>query len=71
MRNKLSTDDQFAALTILEYLSGLFTGANKETFTRDDVLVIIDCVRSDPELFDPDVVIAHEIATPGDDTDGQ
>ncbi len=64
MPSQLTTDDQFAGLTILEYLSGLFTGAGTDTFTRDQVLVIIDCVRSDPELFDPEVVIAHEQTVP-------
>jgi hypothetical protein len=63
MRSELSPDDQYAALAILDYLTDLFTVSGNETFTRADVLVILDCVRSDEELFDPGVVIAQQQAT--------
>lgn len=59
----LTTDEQFQALNMLDYLSDLFTVAGKETFTREDVLVIINTVRSDPDFFDPAVVIAQQEAT--------
>lgn len=55
--------EQFQALNVLDYLSDLFTAAEKETFTRVDILVILDLVRADPEIFDPEVVIAQQIAT--------
>jgi hypothetical protein len=52
-----------AVLSMLDFLSGLFTEAGKETFTRDELLVILDCVRCDPGLLEPEAVIAFEIAT--------
>lgn len=55
--------EQFQALNVLDYLSDLFTCAGKETFTRVDVLIILDHVRADPEIFDPEVVIAQQIVT--------
>jgi len=64
----LSQDDQFAALNILEFLTGLFTASGKQQFSREEVLVILDDVRSMEDLFDPDIVIAHQQAgEPNDD----
>jgi len=60
MTSPLTPGEQFQALNILEYVSDLFTGSPKETFTREEILVILNCVRNDPEMFDPDVVIAQE-----------
>ncbi len=59
----MNSDEQFAALNVLDYLSDLFTAAGKDSFTRENILVVLNAVKSDPELFDPDVVIAHQIAT--------
>jgi len=56
-------DQQFCGLGILTYLSDLLTESPRESFSRDEVLVLLDCVRSDGDLFDPDVVIAYEKAT--------
>lgn len=55
--------EQFACLNILDYLSDLFTGAGKDQFTREDVLLVLNLVKNDPDLFDADVVTAQEIAT--------
>jgi hypothetical protein len=59
----MSHKEQFQALNLLDYLSDLFTAAGKETFTRASILIILDSVRSDPEVFDQDVVIAQQQAT--------
>lgn len=59
----LTQDEQFQALNMLDHLSDVFTAAGKETFSRAEVLIIIDNTRSNPEFFDPDVVIAQQIAT--------
>ena len=59
----LDNDQQFAALTVLEYLSDLFTTTPHESFSRDAVLSILNRVSNDPELIDPDVLIAYQIAT--------
>jgi hypothetical protein len=59
----MTPQEQFQALNILEYLSDLFTAAKKETFTRESILIVLDGVRSDPDLFDPDVVIAQQNVT--------
>lgn len=50
-------DDKAAgALAILDYLSDLFTGS-KLTFSREEVLMILNIVKNDPELFRPDDVV--------------
>lgn len=59
----MSPTEQFQALNILDVLSDLFSAASTRTFTCGDVLIVLDAVRSDPELFDPDVVVAQQIAT--------
>lgn len=59
----LAEQEQFQALNVLDYISDLFTAAGREEFSRADVLIILDAVRSDPEFFDPQVVIAQQMAT--------
>ena len=63
MNSPMAPQEQFQALNTLDYLSDLFTAAEKKTFTREEVLIVIDRVRSDSEMFDTDVVIAQQIAT--------
>ena len=63
MNSPMSPTEQFQVLNMLEYLSDLFTAAGKETFTRTEILVVLDRVRSDPDIFDPDVLIAQQVAT--------
>jgi hypothetical protein len=60
MPKPLTKEDQFGMLLALQYLSDLFTGAGKETFTRVEVLTILNDVKNDPELIDPDTVIAFD-----------
>lgn len=61
MNTQLTEQEQFQCLNVLDLLSDLFTA--KEQFTREDILIILDHVRSDPEMFDPGVVIAQQDAT--------
>jgi hypothetical protein len=53
-------DAAFGALAILDLLLGLFTDAGKETFTREEVLLILNWAKNDPEIFSPDLVAAYE-----------
>lgn len=34
----------------VEYIMDLFTGTPKESFSRDEILVILDLVRNDPVI---------------------
>ncbi len=63
MMEQLSPLDQFAALCTIDAISDLFTASTKEMFTRDEVLSVLNNFRSDPDFFDPDVVVAQQIAT--------
>ena len=58
----MSESEQFQALNTISYLEDLFTIATKETFSRDEILMLLNRVKTDPEIFDPQVVIAHQIA---------
>ena len=60
---RFSEEEQRLCLGLLDVLSGVFTTAAKETYTRAEVLVVLDLLRSDTDMFDPLVVIAHEIST--------
>ena len=62
-RSPMAPQEQFQALNTLDLLSDLFTAAQKNTFTRQDVLSVIDHVRKDPEIFDWEVLIAQQAAT--------
>ena len=55
--------DSHIALCILDYLESLFTVANRESFSRAEILVILNSVKNDPEIIDPLAVIAFEQST--------
>jgi len=59
----LSEAEQFQALNVLEYLSDLFTASHKQSFTKTEVLVILNLVRSDQSIFSPHVLIAQQEAS--------
>lgn len=59
----MTSQEQFQALNILDYLSDLFTVSRKESFTPTEILIILDSVRSDPEIFDPAVLITQQTQT--------
>jgi hypothetical protein len=58
----MTWQEQFQALNTLDYLSDLFTASTKASFTPTDILIILDKVRIDPEIFDPEVLIAQQTA---------
>jgi hypothetical protein len=58
----LTLDEQFQVLNFLDYLSDLFTGTPKASFTPTEILIILDHVRTDPDFFDPAVLIAQQTA---------
>lgn len=58
----LTINEQFQVLNILDYISDLFTGTPKPSFTPTEILVILDHLREDTDFFDPDVLIAQQTA---------
>ena len=61
-QSPLTVDEQFQALNLLDYLSDLFTGTLKPSFTPTEILIILNYLREDPDFFDPEVLIAQQIA---------
>lgn len=47
----LDDENALGAISILQYVRSLFTTAGKETFAREDILVVIDAIGHDPEIF--------------------
>lgn len=62
MTSPFTEREQFQVLNALDYLFDLFTAAEQETFSRVDILIVLNLVKNDPELFDPAVRIAQQIA---------
>jgi hypothetical protein len=62
---------QYAALCLLEFISDLFTAAGKETFSRDEILALLNCFKNDAELFDPQVVVAFDMISAEVEVSGQ
>lgn len=48
-----SEEQEIGAIAILVYLENLVASSPKETFTREEVLMILECVGNDPEIFQP------------------
>jgi len=65
MPSPMTADEQFQCMNLIEYLLDLFAAANKETFSRDEILIVLNRVSSDPDFFDPEVQLAHAEATAG------
>lgn len=63
MTSPFTETEQFQVLNALDYLSDLFTAAKKETFTRVEILIVLNLMKNDPELFDPAVLIAQQTIT--------
>lgn len=53
---------QFDGLLILDYILDLFTSSPKSEFTTAEILVVLNLIKNDPDLFDPDVILAYEEA---------
>jgi hypothetical protein len=60
MKELMERDEQMAAQIVLQYVIGLFTVAERDTFTREEVLVLLNHARTDSDIFDPAVVIEAE-----------
>lgn len=58
--NRLSVEGQFGAQVVLRFLSDLFTVSGKDQFSREDILVLLNVCKHDPELFDADVIAEEE-----------
>ena len=58
----MTPDEQFQVLNVLDYLSDLFAGTPKPSFTPTEILIILDHLRTDPDFFDPAVLIAQQTA---------
>lgn len=56
----LSPSDQLAGLSVIGYLEDLFTSSPRESFTTIEILSILNTVKNDPELFEPDCVAAYD-----------
>ena len=52
--------DQHAALCIIGYLEDLFTASRRDSFTKIDILALLNMVKNDPELFELEAVIAYD-----------
>lgn len=52
----LTPEAQAGALCTLSYLSDLITVGRTEQYSRTDLLIVLDCIKNDPDLFDPEVV---------------
>lgn len=59
----MSPLEQFQVLNMMDYLSDLFTASPKETFTRTEILIVLNATRNDTDFIDPDVLIAQQQAT--------
>ena len=54
------TEGQYAALCIIGYLEDLFTASPVESFSKVTMLSILNNVKNDPDLFEPEAVIAYD-----------
>jgi hypothetical protein len=52
--------DQYAALCIIGYLEDLFTLSPLESFTKISILSVLNNVKNDSDLFEPEAVIAYD-----------
>jgi hypothetical protein len=54
--------EQFHALNVLDYLEDIFTGSPAQSFTKEAIFLILADVRTQPELFDFEVLVAYAAA---------
>lgn len=50
-RGMMDAEEAPAAAAMVCYLRDLFTITPKESFTREEILVLLETVSSDPEIF--------------------
>ena len=58
---------QAGGLAALGYIEDLISNSSRPSFTREEVLVLLNLVKHDTDLFDADVL--DEIEQAGDDYD--
>ena len=56
----LGEELQIGAAAMVIYLRDLFTATTKEKFTRDEILVILNLVQNDRDIFSSDLVTLFE-----------
>lgn len=59
----LDSEQQFVALIILDYVSDLFTASPHGSFSRIEILKLLNDVMNDPDLIDSQALIAYQEAT--------
>lgn len=60
VKAELPEDLQLGAAAMVDYLRSLFTGAGKDIYTRDEILVLLNLIQNDPEIFSMDIIAAFE-----------
>ena len=56
----LSTEHQIGGLAALGYVEDLISNSPKPAFTREELLMLLNLVKNDPDLFDAAVVAEVE-----------
>ena len=56
----LDTDEQWGALCIIGYLEGMMTESPREQFSKTEILILLNLIKNDPELFAPETLEAYE-----------
>jgi len=52
----MTPNEQAVALATLRYVADLITVSPKKTYTREELLVLLNLIENDRDLFDPAVV---------------
>ena len=52
---KMTPNEQFQVLNMLDYLIDLFTASPRESIPRADVLKVLRVTQQDPDFFDASV----------------
>lgn len=54
--------EQYTCLMLLYYLRSLFEASEKETFTRENILMVLQLCKEDDDVFDQRVVAVFDAA---------
>ena len=57
---KMPEDLQIAAIVVLDYVAILFGSSPRMSFSKDEILVLLNRVKNDPCLFDEDSILKAE-----------
>jgi hypothetical protein len=50
---RLSIEGQIGAVSMLLYIQDLMMSAGRDHFSREDIMILMDTIGRDPDLFDP------------------